>query len=145
MFASQTGGLGQLGIECAKLLRSRYGNESVILSDIVKPSNDVIENGPYIFCDILDFKVSAYVTILKKEKNRQKCLFLFTFFKVNEKKKLARVVHTHSFVSSFFFLKLFSSFKGLQKIVVNHRVDWLIHFSALLSAIGEQNVPLAVR
>jgi hypothetical protein len=26
-----------------------------------------------------------------------------------------------------------------------HRIDWLIHFSALLSAIGEQNVPLAVR
>ncbi|KAG4072649.1 hypothetical protein HA402_004738 [Bradysia odoriphaga] len=84
------GGLGQLGIECAKLLRSRYGSESVILSDIVKPSDDIMENGPYIFCDILDFK-------------------------------------------------------GLQKIVVNHRVDWLIHFSALLSAIGEQNVPLAVR
>lgn len=36
-------------------------------------------------------------------------------------------------------------FKGLQKTVVDHRVDWLIHFSALLSAIGEQNVPLAVR
>lgn len=36
-------------------------------------------------------------------------------------------------------------FKGLQKIVVDHRVDWLIHFSALLSAVGEQNVPLAVR
>jgi threonine 3-dehydrogenase len=26
-----------------------------------------------------------------------------------------------------------------------HRIDWLIHFSALLSAVGEQNVPLAVR
>ncbi|XP_069676786.1 L-threonine 3-dehydrogenase, mitochondrial isoform X3 [Periplaneta americana] len=36
-------------------------------------------------------------------------------------------------------------FKGLQEIVVAHRIDWLIHFSALLSAIGEQNVPLAVR
>ncbi|XP_023725832.1 L-threonine 3-dehydrogenase, mitochondrial isoform X2 [Cryptotermes secundus] len=36
-------------------------------------------------------------------------------------------------------------FKGLQEIVVTHRIDWLIHFSALLSAIGEQNVPLAVR
>lgn len=54
-----TGGLGQLGIECAKLLRTRYGNESVILSDIVKPSDDIMENGPYIFCDILDFKVTA--------------------------------------------------------------------------------------
>nr|CAD7200429.1 unnamed protein product [Timema douglasi] len=36
-------------------------------------------------------------------------------------------------------------FKGLQKIVVMHRIDWIIHFSALLSAVGEQNVPLAVR
>uniref|UniRef100_A0A0K8WG63 L-threonine 3-dehydrogenase, mitochondrial n=1 Tax=Bactrocera latifrons TaxID=174628 RepID=A0A0K8WG63_BACLA len=85
-----TGGLGQLGIECAKLLRAQYGPESVVLSDIIKPSKEVIESGPYIFADILDFK-------------------------------------------------------GLQKIVVDNRIDWLIHFSALLSAIGEQNVPLAVR
>ncbi|XP_055693560.1 L-threonine 3-dehydrogenase, mitochondrial [Lutzomyia longipalpis] len=85
-----TGGLGQLGTECAKLLRSHFGKESVILSDIIKPSQAIVESGPYIFADILDFK-------------------------------------------------------GLQKIVVDYRVDWLIHFSALLSAIGEQNVPLAVR
>lgn len=84
------GGLGQLGFECAKLLRKKYGRESVILSDIIKPTEKIMENGPYIFADILDFK-------------------------------------------------------GLQKIVVNYRIDWLIHFSALLSAIGEQNVPLAVR
>ncbi len=29
-------------------------------------------------------------------------------------------------------------FKNLQELIVNQRVDWLIHFSALLSAIGEQ-------
>lgn len=85
-----TGGLGQLGTECAKLLRGTYGEDSVILSDIIKPSEEIVNSGPYIFADILDFK-------------------------------------------------------GLQKIVVDHRVDWIIHFSALLSAIGEQNVPLAVR
>lgn len=85
-----TGGLGQLGVECAKYLRNKYGRENVILSDIITPTDEVVKDGPYIFADILDFK-------------------------------------------------------GLQKIVVNHRVDWLIHFSALLSAIGEQNVPLAVR
>lgn len=84
------GGLGQLGTECAKLLRKTFGNEQVILSDIIKPSEEIVNAGPYIFADILDFK-------------------------------------------------------GLQKIVVDHRVDWIIHFSALLSAIGEQNVPLAVR
>lgn len=84
------GGLGQLGTECAKLLRSHYGKNNVILSDIIKPDESVLANGPYIFADILDFK-------------------------------------------------------GLQKIVVDHRIDWLVHFSALLSAVGEQNVPLAVR
>lgn len=36
-------------------------------------------------------------------------------------------------------------FKNLQEIVVNERIDWLVHFSALLSAIGEHNVPLAMR
>ena len=33
---------------------------------------------------------------------------------------------------------------ALRQLVVNHGADWLIHFSALLSAIGEQNVPLAI-
>lgn len=72
------------------MLRKTFGNQQVILSDIIKPSEEIVSAGPYIFADILDFK-------------------------------------------------------GLQKIVVDHRVDWIIHFSALLSAIGEQNVPLAVR
>ena len=36
-------------------------------------------------------------------------------------------------------------FKNLQEIIVNERIDWLIHFSALLSAVGEQNIPLAMR
>lgn len=90
LFLYTLGGLGQLGTACARLLRSNYGRENVILSDIIKPSDQVLEEGPYIFADILDFK-------------------------------------------------------GLQKTVVTHRIDWIIHFSALLSAIGEQNVPLAVR
>lgn len=84
------GGLGQLGTACAQLLRAKYGQENVILSDIIKPSQQIADAGPYIFADILDFK-------------------------------------------------------GLQKAVVTHRIDWVIHFSALLSAIGEQNVSLAVR
>ena len=36
-------------------------------------------------------------------------------------------------------------FKNLQEIVVTYRIDWLVHFSALLSAVGEDNVPLAIR
>ncbi|XP_061410263.1 L-threonine 3-dehydrogenase, mitochondrial-like [Lethenteron reissneri] len=83
-----TGGLGQLGLGFAKLLRQRFGKNNVILSDIRKPPNDVFANGPFIYADILDYK-------------------------------------------------------NLREIVVNNRITWLIHYSALLSAIGEANVVLA--
>ena len=36
-------------------------------------------------------------------------------------------------------------FKNLQSIVVNERIDWLVHFSAILSAVGEQNVSQALQ
>lgn len=32
----------------------------------------------------------------------------------------------------------------MQQIIVNNKIDWIVHFSALLSAIGEKNVPLAL-
>jgi len=85
-----TGGLGQLGTGLAKLLRQKYGRDNIILSDIIRPSKVILDDGPFIFADILDFK-------------------------------------------------------NLQEIVVTYRIDWLVHFSALLSAVGENNVPLAIR
>jgi len=85
-----TGGLGQLGTGLARELRKLHGESSVILSDIIKPSDEELAKGPFVFADVLDFKC-------------------------------------------------------LQEIVVNQRIDWLVHFSALLSAVGENNVPLAVR
>lgn len=36
-------------------------------------------------------------------------------------------------------------FKNLQSIVVNEQIDWLVHFSAILSAVGEQNVSQALQ
>lgn len=83
-----TGGLGQLGVGLAKLLRKRFGKNNVILSDIRKPPDNVFYSGPFIYSDILDYK-------------------------------------------------------NLREIVVNNRITWLIHYSALLSAVGEANVPLA--
>ena len=85
-----TGGLGQLGTGLARELRKLHGEESVVLSDIIKPADEELAKGPFVFADVLDFKC-------------------------------------------------------LQEIVVNQRIDWLVHFSALLSAVGENNVPLAVR
>ncbi|OXB61917.1 hypothetical protein ASZ78_001720 [Callipepla squamata] len=83
-----TGGLGQLGVGLAKLLRKRFGKNNVILSDIRKPADNVFYSGPFIYSDILDYK-------------------------------------------------------NLREIVVNNRITWLFHYSALLSAVGEANVPLA--
>ncbi|MEJ1280405.1 L-threonine dehydrogenase [Cricetulus griseus] len=34
-------------------------------------------------------------------------------------------------------------YKKLREIVVNHRISWLFHYSAVLSAVGEANVALA--
>lgn len=36
-------------------------------------------------------------------------------------------------------------FQSLQSIVVNHEIDWVVHFSAILSAVGEQNVSQALQ
>ncbi|NWH48189.1 TDH protein, partial [Fregata magnificens] len=83
-----TGGLGQLGVGLAKLLRKHFGKNNVILSDIRKPADSVFYSGPFIYADILDYK-------------------------------------------------------NLREIVVNNRITWLFHYSALLSAVGEANVPLA--
>lgn len=34
-------------------------------------------------------------------------------------------------------------YKNLRELVVNNRITWLVHYSALLSAIGEANMALA--
>ncbi|XP_040925238.1 L-threonine dehydrogenase 2 isoform X2 [Betta splendens] len=77
-----TGGLGQLGVGLAQLLRKHYGTENVILSDIKKPPPHVYSS------DVLDYK-------------------------------------------------------RLREIIVNNQITWLVHYSALLSAVGEANVALA--
>ena len=41
------GGLGQLGTGLAKLLRKKYGTENIILSDIIKPSKEVLDDGEF--------------------------------------------------------------------------------------------------
>ena len=37
--------MGQLGTGLAKLLRKSYGPENVILSDIIKPSKEILDDG----------------------------------------------------------------------------------------------------
>ena len=85
-----TGGLGQLGIECSKLLRSQYGAEKVILTDIRQPSQSILKSGPFQYANILDPR-------------------------------------------------------RLEKIVIDNKVDWIVHLSATLSAKGELDIPLATK
>lgn len=83
-----TGGLGQLGLGLASLLRKRYGKDNVILSDIKKAPSHIFCSGPFVYANILDPR-------------------------------------------------------NLREVVVNNRITWVLHYSALLSAVGEANVPLA--
>jgi len=85
-----TGGLGQLGTGLADLFAKTYGNESVVISDISRPSKSFYSKGiKFVYADVLDMN-------------------------------------------------------NLKNIIVNNKIDSIVHFSALLSAIGEQNVPLAL-
>ena len=42
-----SGSLGQLGVEVARFLRGIYGRENVIMSDIIKPSKAIFNEGLY--------------------------------------------------------------------------------------------------
>ena len=42
-----SGGLGQLGTGLAKLLRTKYGTDNIILSDIIRPKKDILDNGKF--------------------------------------------------------------------------------------------------
>ncbi len=35
--------------------------------------------------------------------------------------------------------------RSLETVVVNQQIDCIVHFSAILSALGENNVPLALK
>uniref|UniRef100_A0AAY5L2S9 L-threonine 3-dehydrogenase, mitochondrial n=1 Tax=Esox lucius TaxID=8010 RepID=A0AAY5L2S9_ESOLU len=50
---------------------------------------------------------------------------------------------SHVFHSGPFIYSDILDYKNLREIVVNNRITWLVHYSALLSAVGEANVALA--
>lgn len=47
-----TGCLGQIGTELARLLRSKYGQENVIATDIRKAPPSFMDEGPFKFIDV---------------------------------------------------------------------------------------------
>ena len=48
-----TGGLGQIGTELTRRLRTLYGSENVIVGDVLKPSVEFRRSGPFVFLDVL--------------------------------------------------------------------------------------------
>ncbi|KAF9174846.1 hypothetical protein BGX21_001529 [Mortierella sp. AD011] len=84
-----TGSLGQLGSGLVKELRSMYGNENVVASDIRNAPDDFKANGPFVFADVMNYA-------------------------------------------------------QLEGIVVDYKIDWIVHYSALLSAVAEKNPALAL-
>merc|ERR1712134_86968 len=57
------GGGGQLGPGLARVLRSSYGTENVILSDVRKANNPEARNGPYEYIDVTDYKNIEQVVV----------------------------------------------------------------------------------
>ncbi|KAK0407633.1 hypothetical protein QR680_003505 [Steinernema hermaphroditum] len=47
-------------------------------------------------------------------------------------------------ISPYFYLNILDQ-EAIEEAVVNNRIDTIVHFSALLSAVGENNVPLALK
>jgi len=58
-----TGAVGQIGTELVPLLRSKYGNENVVASDIKEPSHPVFSQGPFRYVDITDHHSIAGVIV----------------------------------------------------------------------------------
>lgn len=53
------------------------------------------------------------------------------------------ILDSSIFTSGPFIYSDILDYKNLCEIVVNNRISWLIHYSTLLSAVGEANVSLA--
>ncbi|KAJ9459727.1 threonine 3-dehydrogenase [Diplonema papillatum] len=77
-----TGALGQIGAELIQLLRTKYGRDNVVASDVKLPKGPT--HGPFVYVDVLDY-------------------------------------HT------------------LAKVVVDYRIDWIVHNSSVISGVGEMN------
>ncbi|CAG09912.1 unnamed protein product, partial [Tetraodon nigroviridis] len=110
------GGLGQLGVGLAQMLRKQYGTDNVILSDIKKPPPDVYKSGTQHFSNGAIFLLKSPVV----------CQGFFSFFS-----------------SGPFVYADVLDYKLLRELIVNNRITWLVHYSALLRPVGEANVALA--
>lgn len=106
------------------ILRKQYGTENVILSDIKKPPPHVYSSG---------------------KQNEIHTIFLSFFphlFKISLSFELIPLLSSLFPLGPFVYADVLD-YKLLRELIVNNRITWLVHYSALLSAVGEANVALA--
>ncbi|XP_046874225.1 L-threonine dehydrogenase 2 isoform X1 [Hypomesus transpacificus] len=122
-----TGGLGQLGVGLAQMLRKQYGRDNVILSDIKKPPSEVFSSGKPE--EVIQVSISSIKITY---------LLCFTLSSLRATSHLCHPTRTGPFVYADVL-----DYKSLRELIVNNRITWMVHYSALLSAVGEANVALA--
>ncbi|KAM9273957.1 L-threonine 3-dehydrogenase, mitochondrial isoform 1-T3 [Cariama cristata] len=125
-----TGGLGQLGVGLAKLLRNIKCSESSPWSISLSIST------PTQLQSIICKKTAFVAEDLDCDQKKR-------FGKNNVILSDIRKPADNVFYSGPFIYADILDYKNLREIVVNNRITWLFHYSALLSAVGEANVPLA--
>ena len=108
------GGLGQLGADLAKVLRAAIGTDNVLSTDVRIPPRHQLAEGGRLARSPSRPTPSLVVTPRPTSQPGP-----FAYCDVLD-------------------------YRGLETLVVNHQIDWVIHLSALLSAVGEQNVQKAL-
>uniref|UniRef100_A0A9J8C9M3 L-threonine 3-dehydrogenase, mitochondrial n=1 Tax=Cyprinus carpio carpio TaxID=630221 RepID=A0A9J8C9M3_CYPCA len=126
-----TGGLGQLGVGLAKLLR--YAHCSIYT---VYKSINLLHCRCIYKCNVLHknvfYIIKLYLLTHRKRFGKNNVILS------DIRKPPSNVFHSGPFIYSDIL-----DYKNLREIVVNNRITWLVHYSALLSAVGEANVALA--
>ena len=79
------GSSGQIGSELVVRLREVYGNSSVIASDIIKSSEEIMQSGPFEYLDVTDAKKT--LEVVKKHEISQVYL-LAAMLSANAEKKI---------------------------------------------------------
>ncbi|KAM6906608.1 L-threonine dehydrogenase isoform 1-T1 [Lycodopsis pacificus] len=130
-----TGGLGQLGVGLAKLLR--YDLKLICLPNITQrwltagKLPITLHRCENTLCSV--FKLCNNDFLLHRKRFGKNNVILSDI-----RKPPSNVFHSGPFIYSDIL-----DYKNLREIVVNNRITWLVHYSALLSAVGEANVALA--
>ena len=58
-----TGCLGQVGSSLVRTLRTKYGSDNVIATDVVVPSKSFYDEGPFMYADVTNYDTLAKIAV----------------------------------------------------------------------------------